>query len=105
PDVDLLPHQPAGIALTVEALLVTEDDRRGSAEEGDPLDHLVADVRVPLHLRPLLGGEPGRLEQHRIGDADLPDVVEERPAADLLQLRPADAEAIGDGGGLPPYPL
>jgi hypothetical protein len=105
PDVDLLAEESPGVALAVEALLVAEDDRRRGAEEGDALDHLVADVRVALHLRPFLGSEASRLEQHRVGHADLPDVVEERAAADLLQLRAAEPQPLGDGGGVFHHPL
>ena len=66
---------------------------RRHREERDRLDHVVADVRVLAHLHPLLGSQLAGLEQHRVGHANLPDVVEQGAAADLVELRAARCPA------------
>ena len=83
---DLLPLQAVRIAEAVEALVVVADRRHGVVQEAEPVDDPRALVRVALHERPLLVGEHGRLEQDRVGDRELADVVEERRVAEQVEL-------------------
>ena len=69
-------------------------------EERNRRDHRVADVGVLAHLDPFFGGQLAGLEQHRVGHADLPDVVQQRAAADLVQLRALDRHDVRDGRGV-----
>ena len=69
---------------TVQLVRFVFVDSKASSVElvGD----LVADHRVDLHVFPLVVGECARLEQHRVFDADLSDVVEEGAEFESLEL-------------------
>src|SRR5207244_159545 len=60
--------------------------RRSSDLERDALDEALADLRVGAHDLPLLGRQRTRLEEDRVGNADLPDVVEEDALLEVLEL-------------------
>ena len=93
---DLLPGQPVGIPRAVEALVVVADRRHRVAEEPEPVDDARALLGVALHQRPLLGRERGGLQQDRVGDRELADVVEERGVAEQVELRLGEAELAAD---------
>ena len=51
---------------------------------------------VALHQRPLVVGQPRRLQQHGVRDGELADVVEERRVAEQLELGLREAELAAD---------
>src|SRR5207253_6521052 len=94
---DLLAGEAVRIAATVPALVARADDRRDVRERLDRREDPLADDRVRAHHRPLLVVERRALVQHRLRDADLADVVEERAELDRLDELLAGAEPPGDG--------
>jgi len=56
-------------------------------------------------LLPLLVRELSRLVQHRIPDADLPEVVEHGSAAKVLELLPCHPQFLRDFQGVARHPL
>jgi hypothetical protein len=77
-DGDIPSAQPVRIPVPVPAFVMRADDLEpGAAEEGDAAEHLLAENRVRLHLRPLLGSERAGLLEDAVRDPDLPHVVEE----------------------------
>ena len=54
-------------------------------------------VGVALHLEELVVGQPRGLEQHRVGDADLADVVQDAGGPDLVDLLLRHAELARRG--------
>ena len=93
---DLLVPEPVGVAGAVEALVVMADRRHGVAEEAEAVDDARALVGVALHQRPLLLREARRLEQDRVRDRELADVVEERRVAEQVELGLREAELAAD---------
>ena len=83
---DVLAQSRLGVAGAVPALVVVPDRRHGVVEEAEPVDDPRALVGVPLHQRPLVGRQARRLEQDRVGDRELADVVEERRVAEQVEL-------------------
>jgi hypothetical protein len=85
---DLLASKAAGVASAVPALVVgqrdalSHDKQRATAAGKD----LGSDRRVRLHLLELPVAELARLEQDRVGNSDLADVVQRRGAPDQLNL-------------------
>ncbi len=82
-DRDRLALQPARVAAAVPLLLVAERDRGGHVEDrgGGAAHEPVALLGVGLDDRALLGRERAGLEQDRVGDRDLADVVQGRGVA------------------------
>src|SRR6185369_13259441 len=74
---DLVTEQAVGIAPAVHALVVVADARNDLVEVAEPLDDPRALLRMAAHDDPLGRRERAFLEEHRIGDADLADVVQE----------------------------
>ena len=79
--------------------MVVADRGHGVVQETEPVDDPRALVGVPLHQRPLLVGEDGRLEQDRVGDGELADVVEQRRVAEEVELRLREAQLAADREG------
>src|SRR6266403_5699094 len=102
---DRLSPELVRISSAVPALLVREHDLRGGAEEVDGLQDPVAHLRMPPHLRPLGLGQGTWLEEDAVRDADLADVVEERAAADVLDLVLRNAHPPRDGDGVADHAL
>src|SRR6267378_214475 len=102
---DRLSPELVRISAAVPALLVREHDLRGGAEEVDGLQDAVAHLGMPPHLRPLCLGQRTRLEENAVRNADLADVVEERAAADVLDLVLGYAHPPGDGDGVAHHAL
>jgi hypothetical protein len=57
--------------------VVVQHGARDRAERGNLLDQAVADPRVQLDQRALLGSERGGLQKDSFADPDLADVVQE----------------------------
>ena len=93
---DLLALQAVGIAGAVEALVVVADRRNGVAEEAEPVDDAGALVGVALHQRPLLLRQARRLQQDRVRDRQLADVVEEGRVAEQVELHVRESELTTD---------
>ena len=93
---DLLTDQPIRIARAVVPLVVVADDRQLRGQLGDRGDDLRTEHRVAVHDRPLILGQPVRLEQNVIRDADLPDVVEQAAPLQGLHLRLVAAHDVPD---------
>ena len=68
--------QPVGIAGAVQPLVMVTNDRPHLAQRSQLAAQPVADHGVLLHDRVLGGRQPARLQQDRVGNADLADVVE-----------------------------
>src|SRR2546427_10679066 len=84
---NVLAAQPVRIGGAVETLVVVRDRRDGILEKAGPPDDPSAFLRVLRDHQPLLGRERSPLEQHRIRDRELPDVVEERGIRQSIQIR------------------
>ena len=93
---DLLAPQPVGVARAVEALVVVADRRDRVAEESEPVDDAGALVGVALHQRPLLLRQARGLQQDRVRNRELADVVEERRVAEQVELGVREAELAAD---------
>ncbi len=90
-DRDLVRAQTERVALAVQPLVV------GAHPAGDVvhprmLEDPGPDLGVATHLSPLLCRERARLEQDRVGDADLSEVVEHTGGVDPLKPFLRDAE-------------
>ena len=98
---DVLAGQPVGVAVAVPALVVVAHDELGLAEEVDVAQDLPADDRVALHQRALGLVERLGLEEDRVGDRDLADVVQQEAELDLRVVgqrqrrRARDLQAVG----------
>src|SRR6266545_1953114 len=83
---DLLTGDPVGIARSVEALMVMADRRHSVLEEAEAVDDPRALLGMALHERPFLPREAGRLQEDRIWDRELADVVEQRRMPEQVEL-------------------
>ncbi len=95
PQRDRLTGQAARVTGAVPPLLVAQHDVERRLEELDVLQHPVAHLRVLLHHGPLFLGQLARLEQDRVGDADLAHVVQDRAPADPRQLGLVEVQHLG----------
>jgi hypothetical protein len=91
---DLLASKPTGVASAVPALVVGERDALRHTEHLATAagKDLGAYRRVGLDLLELLVSEPARLQQDRVRNPDLADVVERGGAPDQLDLLVGQAE-------------
>ena len=85
--------------------MVVAHDRARRGEQVERLEQLVADLRVRLDDPALFLVERRRLEQHAVGDPDLPDVVQDRAEPDRLDLVGPQPEQLGDPHGERREPL
>ena len=83
---NLLAGQTVGVARAVPSLVVAAYGRPYLLQERKRLQQGVAHDRVCLDHGALVGGQRARLAQDHIGDADLPDVVQDGAELDDLQL-------------------
>ena len=58
-----------------------------------------------LHLLPLLGGEPAQLQQDRVRDGELADVVQRCRLPELLHLACGEPELLAEEDSCPADPL
>ncbi len=79
--------------------MVVADRRNRVLEEAEAVDDARALVRVALHERPLVRGQARRLQEDRIRDRQLADVVEERGVAEEVELGLREPELAPDGEG------
>ena len=93
---NVLSLQPVGIPRPVEALVVVTDGGHGVVEEAEPVDDARPLLCVPLHQRPLIAGEARGLQEDRVRDGELPDVVEERRMPEQVQLCVRETELPSD---------
>ena len=96
-DRDRLAGQPAWVAGAVPLLLVAQRDRRRELEDrrGRSAQQPVALLGVRLDDRTLLGRQRPGLEQDRVGDRHLADVVQRRRVAELLAELRVHADLFG----------
>ncbi len=95
-----LAGQPERVAGAVPPLVVVVDDRDRVAQEGNPLEELAAHLRMAPHDPPLVRRERAGLEEDRVGDADLADVVQQHAAAERVELRLGQAVGAGQRDGV-----
>ena len=74
---DLFAGQPERVPGAVPALVMVPDRRHCVVEEAEAIDDARALIGMSLHQRPFVARERRRLEQDRIRDGELADVVEE----------------------------
>src|SRR5712691_8315201 len=91
-DRDLRAGEARGVARAVDVLVMMEHEQARPLELREQPDNRPAVLRVLLHQRPLLVGEPGGTLQHRVGNPHLADVVQQRGQFDVTQAFPTDAE-------------
>ena len=96
---DALVAEPVRIATAVPPLVAVADDRADFLETVDRRDDPLSELRMRLHDRALLGGEPPGLREDLARDADLADVVQQRTELEPLQLALAEAELATDAQG------
>ncbi len=72
-------------------------DQRGLLEEVDVAQDLRADLRVVGDELELLGAQRLGLEQDRVRDRDLADVVQQEAELELGLVRDVHAHGTGDG--------
>src|SRR5436190_8802475 len=94
---DFLPAQPVGIAGAVVAFVVVPDRWHGVVQEAEAVDDAGALVGVALHQVPLLLGQARRLQQDRVRDRELADVVEERRVTEQVELCLREPQLPADG--------
>jgi hypothetical protein len=97
PQRDRLADEAARVALAVPALVMAADHLDRVAERLDPGHHLHAEQRVGAHHLPLAVVQRSRLVEHRLGDADLADVVEQEPVAQPLVGGELRVDGLGQG--------
>ena len=106
-DRDRLAGEAARVAAAVPLLVVAEGDRRRHVEDrgGGAAQQPVALLGVGLHDRALLGGERAGLQQDRVGDRDLADVVQRCRVAEPLAELAVEPGLLGEQRREAPDPL
>jgi hypothetical protein len=105
PGRDGVAGQTGRVALAVPALVVAADHLHGAAQRLDAGHHLDPEQRVGPHHLPLAGVQRTGLVEHRLGDADLADVVEQEPVAQLLVGGQLGVDGLGQGDRVVVGPL
>ena len=77
--------QAVGVAPAVEVLVVVADDREQACSRAQRPDDALADDRMHAHRGKLPSVERSWLQQHRVGDADLADVVNDSAAVERVE--------------------
>ena len=97
---DRLAGEAVGVARAVPALVVVADDPLGDLEQLRiaAAEHARAQQRVRLDDLELLLGQPAGLEQDRVRDRDLADVVQRRGVADEVHHPVAEAQPARQHG-------
>ena len=84
----LVGAEPVGVAAAVPALVMGAHNVEALAlQERDLGEHLLAEERVLLHARALVGRQRPRLLEDLVGDPDLADVVQEEAVFDASVAR------------------
>ena len=76
----------------IPALVMTANEGSNGAREGHRTDNLGADLRVHLHLFPLVRRQRARLGQDVLRHGKFPDVVQQRCDLDRLCIRISQLE-------------
>src|SRR4029453_13520008 len=97
---DIVAAQTGRVSSSVPALVMASDQRRDRAGEGDRFDDFGADLRVDLHLLPLVSGERSGLREDMLGYRELTDVMEERGRLHRLRITLRQIEAAREAGGV-----
>ena len=96
PERDLVAPQAVRIAGAVDALVMVPNRRNRIVEEAEAIDDARAFVGMALHQRPLLLGEARGLQEDRVRDRELPDVVEQRCVPEQIELGLREPEFPAD---------
>src|SRR5207245_384202 len=88
--------EPIWIPGAVVPLVVVADDRQQAGARAQWRDDGLTDDRVLAHRCELVGVKWSRLEQDRVGDTDLADVVDEPAAVKRVQVRRPKAHPASD---------
>ena len=105
PERDLGAFQLPGVPLPVVPLMMGQDDLGRAAQEFDLPQHPRPHFRVVAHHHPLLLGQRPGLQQHLVGDADLPHVVKEGAAPeDVERVLVPDPASPAPGAACSPPP-
>ena len=96
---DVLARAALRIAAAVPVLVLAQDDLRDVAEARHPLEHLGPAQRVLLHHVPFVLVQRPGLQQDRVGDADLADVVQARGEGELRERRLVQFEPLAELAG------
>ena len=99
-DRDRLAPQAIGIPQPVPALVVRPHDVDHRERERDRGEDLRPDGHVRLDAPELFRGQLARLAQNVVGDAQLADVVHQRPGRHRFQLRAAHPRRLRQRGGV-----
>ena len=104
---DGVPDQTIGVAVPVESLMMREGDEGAQFEEGrvGTHEHLEAVLGMTLHGEALVFGQQPRVENDRIGDADLADIVQLAGQSEDFSFRSGQAHQGGQSSGVLPYAL
>src|ERR1039458_7165920 len=87
--------QAVWIAVAVPTLVMRNDNLRGRSQFTRAHQDPVTDLRMFSHLDPFLRSQFPGLEKDPVGDADLTDVMEQRPFVDTLPRAECDAHDFG----------
>ena len=101
---DLAGGQPMGVARSIEALMVVGDDRQERIEQREVAGDPHPDRGVGLHHLVLLVSKLGCFVQDLLGDADLPDIVEEGSPGKGIERILAHLHRLPDGYGKVAHP-
>jgi hypothetical protein len=97
---DIAAPKAVRVPAPIEPLVMVADDRLDMAERLQRLAEALADDRVPPHQITLGTRQLPGFEEHRIGDAYLPDIVQVSAAAQCLEVLAAQAEYGAQPHGL-----
>ena len=90
------PDEVIGVAGAVEVLVMVPDHADDDRRQLDSLEDRAGDQRVRRMAAHSSSSSGPGLDQHRVGDADLADVVEQGPVLDLATGRVVQPERAGD---------
>src|SRR4030095_1458521 len=89
------------IAAAVQTFVVKPDDGPHGAQRLQRRAQRVPDVRMPLHQLELFGGQRPSLEEDRIRDADLADIMKKPSPIERLQLLLAKTKCLAERDSMP----
>ena len=101
----LFPAKSQRIAAAVEAFVVEPDDGPHDAQRLQWRAQRIADVGMSLHQFEFRRGQRSLFQEHRVRDADLPNIVKKSPPIERLQILLAKAERFAEGDGMSREPF
>ena len=102
---DRVAEQSPGIAVAVDALVMVQHARHDVFHRRDRAQDRRTDAGVHLDHLAFVCVEPGRLEQHRVRNRDLAQIVQQRTAVDQLDLARRQLQLDGDRASVDRDPL